>query len=127
MFNIDIKSDNPIYLQIVNQTKKAILKGQLKENDRMPSVREMAKILLVNQSTVTRAYKELEDQGIIRTVGGKGTFISLDERKINWEKENMKERLEKIMRESIFYEFTEEEILKIFRKMKQEVEHGNRD
>lgn len=120
MFKLDLSSDDPIYLQIVDQTKDAIVSGFLKEGDQMPSIREMAKTLLVNQSTVTRAYRELEELGIIKTVAGRGTFIFLDSRKIKWEKEKMNEKLKSVFRECIFYEYTEDEIIKIYRETVEE-------
>lgn len=76
MFNINITSDKPIYEQIIENVKELTLKNILKENDKLPSVRQMATILSVNPNTVSKAYQELERQKIIHTVRGKGTFIS---------------------------------------------------
>lgn len=117
MFKLDLTSSVPIYLQIVDRTKEAILANLLKEGDQMPSIREMAKTLLVNQSTVTRAYRELEDLGIIKTVTGRGTFISLDYKRMEWEKEKLIDKIEAIFKEALFYGFTEEEIKNIFNKV----------
>lgn len=117
LFKLDLTSDDPIYLQIVDRTKEAIVQGLLKEGDQMPSIREMAKTLLVNQSTVTRAYRELEELGIIKTVAGRGTFIFLDSRKMEWERERMEEKLKAVFIESLFYNFSEENIISIFRKV----------
>lgn len=120
LFKLDLTSDDPIYLQIVDRTKEAIVQGLLKEGDQMPSIREMAKTLLVNQSTVTRAYRELEELGIIKTVAGRGTFIFLDSRKMEWERERMEEKLKAVFIESLFYNFSEENIINIFRKVLEE-------
>lgn len=117
MFVIDLRSPDPIFMQIVDQTKRAISKGYLVEGDRMPSIRQMAKDLAVNQSTITRAYRELENEGIITTVAGRGTFISLDQEKINIKKEDMKERLKAILQEAIFYKLTKEEIIKMYEEL----------
>lgn len=119
LFTLDYSNKDPIYQQIVNQTKSAIAKGHLKENDQMPSVRELAKTLLVNQSTITRAYKELENIGVITTVPGKGTFISLNEQLIKWEKTKMKEKLIEIIRECKFLGITKEEIIEIIDKVEK--------
>ena len=55
MFKLDSSSQKPLYKQVVDETKKLITKGMLKENDKMPSIREFAKILNVNISTVQKA------------------------------------------------------------------------
>jgi len=65
----------PIYIQIVNATKQAIVSGTLKQGDRLTSVRERAETLTVNPNTVQRAYQELEREGICETRRGTGTFI----------------------------------------------------
>lgn len=76
MFKIDNSSQKPIYKQIVDETKNLITKGMLKEDDKMPSIREFAKMLGVNISTVQKAYQELEKEKIITTIVGRGTFIT---------------------------------------------------
>lgn len=76
MFSVDIKSNQPIYEQIIQQIKANVVKGYLKENDALPSVRKLSSMLEVNPNTVAKAYTELERQGIIITLRGKGTFIA---------------------------------------------------
>jgi len=66
----------PIYESIVQRLKEQIAKGILREGDKIPSVREMSAALLVNPNTVAKAYQELERQGVIVTVRGKGTFAA---------------------------------------------------
>lgn len=69
-------SDLPIYLQIVNQIKDQILSGQIEENQMLPSMRALAKDLGISFITTKRSYEELEKQGLINTVPGKGCFVS---------------------------------------------------
>lgn len=76
MFNIDLKSSTPIYEQIVNQVKEAILKGYLKKGDPLPSVRKLSVMLDVNPNTIAKAYRELEQNQVIVTLRGRGTFIA---------------------------------------------------
>lgn len=76
MFSVDIKSNQPIYEQIIQQIKANVVKGYLKEKDALPSVRKLSSMLEVNPNTVAKAYTELERQGIIITLRGKGTFIA---------------------------------------------------
>ncbi|MGL6108403.1 GntR family transcriptional regulator [Romboutsia sp.] len=73
---ISNSSDLPIYLQIVNQIKEAILSGRLEEDQMLPSMRALAKDLNISFITTKRAYEELEKQGLINTVPGKGCFVS---------------------------------------------------
>lgn len=85
---LDPKSNTPIWEQIVHSVKELVLKAMLVPNDKLPSVRELASSLVINPNTVSKAYQELERQGIIETLRGKGTFVSQsitptqDERKI---------------------------------------------
>ncbi len=76
MFQIDLKSRKPIYEQVVDGFKLLIVSNILKPDDKVPSVREMAKALTVNPNTVQKAYRELENQGYIYTTMGLGSFIS---------------------------------------------------
>lgn len=122
MFSLDYSSKDPIYQQIVKKTKKAIANGYLKENDQMPSVRELAKTLLVNQSTITRAYRELEKIGIIMTIPGKGTFISINKDKIQWEKEKMEEKFLEVTKECLFLGIEKEELINIIERLESGVE-----
>ena len=65
----------PIYEQILEQIKAQIISGELKENDLLPSVRAMAKELKISALTVKKAYDNLEEEGMTRTVHGKGTYV----------------------------------------------------
>lgn len=76
MFSIQPSSNTPIYQQIVDQVKEGILKGVLSPGDRLPSVRELASMITINPNTIQKAYQELDRQGIIETIRGKGTFIT---------------------------------------------------
>ena len=66
----------PIYEQIIEQVKALILKGELKENDALPSVRALSKELKISALTVKKAYDNLEQEGFTVTVHGKGTYIA---------------------------------------------------
>ena len=74
--SIDYTSDLPMYEQIETCIKTNILSGDLKFNDILPSVRNLAKELNVSTITIKRAYMELEHQGLTYTISGKGTFVN---------------------------------------------------
>lgn len=75
MVSINKTSSKPYYEQLMLSIKEDILNGLLQSGDRLPSVREMARLLLMNPNTVSKAYKLLESQEVIVTVKGKGTYV----------------------------------------------------
>ena len=74
--NFQFNDNEPIYLQIVELIKRAIALGELSQDDKLPSIREMSSLLAVNPNTMQRAYSELERLGITYTKRGMGSFIS---------------------------------------------------
>ena len=76
MLQIDYRSGEALYIQIKSNFKKLILSGSLKENDAIPSVRKLAGEFAINVNTVQRAYRELEQEGYIYSIPGKGNFVS---------------------------------------------------
>lgn len=73
---LNFNSGKPAYLQIVDQVKHATASGVLRAGDGLPPIRPLAEELRVNRNTVAKAYTELEKQGVIETVTGKGAFVS---------------------------------------------------
>ena len=75
MVHLDYRDARPIYTQIVDNFRNQIAAGILQPGDKLPSVRELAQQLSINPNTIQRAYRELESQGIIQTLPGKGCFV----------------------------------------------------
>lgn len=75
LLQIDFKSGTPVYLQLVEQVRHAAASGGLRAGEPLPSIRPLAEELRVNRNTVAKAYAELENQGVIETVPGKGCFL----------------------------------------------------
>ncbi len=92
---ISNSSNSPIYEQISYQIKMNILNGVLKEGDSLPSIRTLAKDLKVSVITTKRAYEDLQKDGFISTVSGKGTFVS------STNKEKLKEQNFKIIEQKL--------------------------
>lgn len=92
---ISNSANEPIYEQIANQLKYSIISGELKEGDALPSIRSLAKELHISVITTKRAYEELENEGFINKVTGKGTFIAPQNQDL------MKERKLKIIEEKL--------------------------
>jgi GntR family transcriptional regulator len=76
LVNLDPNDGRPLYLQIMDEVRRAIVVGTLKAEDPLPSVRELAGELVVNPRTVSQAYQELEREGVIYVRRGQGTFVS---------------------------------------------------
>lgn len=92
---ISNSSQEPIYEQIVRQIKNMIMRGEIAEGEMLPSIRNLAKELQISVITVKRAYQELENDGYIVTVHGKGSFIAVKN------KELLKEMRLKIVEEKL--------------------------
>jgi GntR family transcriptional regulator len=75
MIQLNFKSGKPVYLQVVDQVKAAAASGALRTGEPLPSIRPLAEQLRVNRNTVAKAYTELEGQGVIETVAGRGCFL----------------------------------------------------
>lgn len=122
MIEIDPRSTMPIYEQIMQKLKELCIKGVLKPGDKLPSVREMASMIIANPNTVSKAYKELEREGVIETLRGRGTFVSetvqktLDEGKMKM----IKEALRQIMIDAFYAGISLEQMYQWMEDMKQE-------
>lgn len=110
---ISNSSDKPIYDQIVDQMKSLILKGDLIEGEALPSIRNLAKELQISVITTKRAYEELENEGFIETVRGKGSFVAQENKELFKEKKLklIEEKLEEAVTEANALGLTEEEVI----------------
>ena len=75
LIQLNFKSGKPVYLQVVDQVKAAAASGALRVGEPLPSIRPLAEQLRVNRNTVAKAYTELEGQGVIETIAGRGCFL----------------------------------------------------
>ncbi len=107
---IDYQDARPIYEQIVEQYKKLILMGALTPDEQMPSVRSLAVELSTNPNTVQKAYSELERQGFIYTVKGRGAFVQKNEMLVQSKKEELVDAILALAMEAEELGMTKEEI-----------------
>ncbi len=75
---LNFNSPKPIYMQMVDEVKRALVRGELSPGDKIPSHKERAQMSQVNPNTVQRAYQEMEREGLTETLRGQGTFIRHD-------------------------------------------------
>lgn len=115
-------SDLPIYQQIKDQMIKQIMKGQLSEGEQLPSIRSLAKELKISVITTKRAYEELEKEGYIDTVVGKGSFVSLRNTSLLKEKqlEMIESKLKPIVSDSKKYDINLKQLIEIIEMLYKE-------
>ena len=113
----DFAKDKPIYLQLVERVCGEVLRGEFKPGDKLPSVREYAIESGVNVNTVQRVYKELEMLEMTETRRGQGTFITTNEERIKYLREEMKEQVATQFITAIqSLGFSTEEMLEVLKK-----------
>lgn len=113
---INNQSGIPIYEQIYSQIKENIINNTLKENESLPSIRNLAKDLQISVITTKRAYEELEKEGFIYTIKGKGSFVAKKNIELVKE-ENLKQienNIEEIIKLSKICNLTKEDIIEMF-------------
>lgn len=112
LIRVDIKSRVPIYEQIIVSVKKAILSGLLSGDEMLPSVRSLASELAINPNTIQKAYTELERQGIVYSVPGRGSFVSPNTDEIeDQHRRETKEALSELLKEALRSGISKEEII----------------
>ena len=114
--DINPNSGVPIFVQIKEQIKNAIAGGVLEEGEKLPSVRELSKELTVNPNTVSKAYQELMNEGIIVKERGIGMFVSIQSKTIDDKRneELFKEKLEMLFTEAYHLNIPEGKIKEMF-------------
>ncbi|WP_044747514.1 GntR family transcriptional regulator [Bacillus alveayuensis] len=119
MFDLDFRSRKPIYEQLVEKFKELIIHEVLKKDEQLPSVRSLAQELTVNPNTIQKAYRELERQGYIFSVKGKGNFVNALSDQINHEElEKVKQQLKKKMSEAFYFGMSKEEMVALMEEAK---------
>lgn len=114
---INNSSDAPIYLQIKNQIKVQIISGDLKVGEQLPSIRFLAKELRISMLTAKRAYDELELDGFINSVQGKGNFVAAQNKELIREEylKKIEEKLKEIVELSEIARITNDELVQMLK------------
>ena len=100
MIALDYRDRRPLYEQIIERFQDLMYQEVLKENEKLPSVRSLAMELSINPNTIQRAYTELERQGFIYTVKGRGNFVAYDEKLLSVRKEQLFAKLRELVKEA---------------------------
>ncbi|RAU92838.1 GntR family transcriptional regulator [Paenibacillus sp. YN15] len=118
MFELDLRSRRPIYEQLMDKIKEAVLYGVLKQDEQLPSVRTLSTQLTVNPNTVQKAYRELEREGYIYSLPGKGSFVSPGKAHADLSRlAEVRQELAKLMEEAARLGMTQDEILSLYQKV----------
>lgn len=110
MIQLNYRDPRPIYEQVKDGIRKLAYSGVLGPDEKLPSVRELAMKLAINPNTISRAYKELEQEGFLYTVTGKGTFINQEYDLNDSRKEELWQQFEKAAKGLMDLSVSEEEM-----------------
>lgn len=119
---ISNSSQEPIYEQIVKQIKSLIIRGEMSSGDMLPSIRSLAQELQISVITTKRAYEELEREGFIETVKGKGSYVSSQNKEFLREKRMriIEEKLSEVVEESRTLNLSLSDIIDILKLIYEE-------
>lgn len=120
MINLNYRDSRPIYEQIRDELRKLIVTGALKRDEKLPSVRSLASELAINPNTIQRAYNELESEGYLYSVPGKGSFASASAGADKARKQELTRQVRDLLRELRYLGLTQEELASL---LKEEKEH----
>ena len=123
MISLNYRDASPIYEQIKNGLKRLIVTGAMKEGDKLPSVRALATELAINPNTIQKAYNELENEGYIYSVPGKGSFASGEIKADEHRKEELKQRIRELIAELRFLGTGQGELLALVQEGEEEEAH----
>ena len=126
MFSLRFNKEAPVYEQLVNHIKKMIIKRVLLPDEKMPSVRELARQLTLNPNTIQKAYRELEHQGYIYSLPGKGSYVKEhDDIQSEAYVENLYGQFNQVVLELLHMNESKEDIKKYVDELESRIKEGN--
>lgn len=111
MLNLDYRDARPIYEQVKDGLRRLMVTGVIREGEKLPSVRAMAGNLAINPNTIQRAYAELEAEGFLYSVPGKGSFAALPPEPLEARRQELLQKLHELIAELRCLRFSNEEII----------------
>jgi len=111
-FQIITAGREPIYRQLATQIREGVARGQLREGEKLPSVRELSRMLVVNPNTIARVYTELERDGVLHTRQGMGVFIAPPTNDLTKAARRKKlfDRIDALLTEAVYLGFTPDQV-----------------
>lgn len=119
MLSINYRDSRPIYEQIADSLREQIAKKLLMPDEKLPSVREMAAEMSINPNTIQRAIRQLEQEGYVYTVAGRGTFVAQMDQKESPRRKELLERFDKLVEELLVYQVEEAELVEHIQRIQK--------
>ena len=116
-----------LYEQVEDGIRKLVVNNLIAEDEKLPSVRELASKYALNPNTISRAYRELEEQGYIYTLNGKGTFVAANEKVNDMRKEELLQQFDELVKELSFLMVPTEQLVERVSNVKMVMERGTEE
>jgi len=128
MFDLDWRSRKPIYEQLVEKIKTLIINDVWKKDEQLPSVRALAEQLTINPNTIQKAYRELETQGYIYSIKGKGSYVnSVPDIEKAEKRRKIKSELTRLIAEGLYLGLTFNELYQLLKELDEKINGGEHD
>ena len=127
MIQLNFRDSNPIYEQVEDGIRKLVVNNLIAADEKLPSVRELASKYALNPNTISRAYRELEEQGYIYTLNGKGTFVAANEKVNDMRKEELLQQFDELVKELSFLMVPAEQLVERVSNVKMVMERGTEE
>lgn len=124
MIQLNYRDSKPIYEQIKDGFRKLIISNSLPANEKLPSVRELASGLAINPNTIQRAYRDLESEGYVYSVAGKGTFVAEHQGLYDVRQQELLEEFDEIVEELYFLSVKKEDLVMRINNLAEGGEHA---
>lgn len=127
MIQLNFRDSKPIYEQVEDGIRKLVVNNLIAADEKLPSVRELASKYALNPNTISRAYRELEEQGYIYTLNGKGTFVAANEKVNDMRKEELLQQFDELVKELSFLMVPAEQLVERVGNVKMVMERGTEE
>ena len=121
MIHLDYRDSRPMYEQIKDGFRRLIVQGLMETDDKLPSVRELASSLAINPNTIQRAYRELEREGYVYVISGKGSFVARVPERDSARRKELLEKFGQIIEELFYLGISEEEMGQEIQRVRGEI------
>ena len=127
MIQLNFRDSKPIYEQVEDGIRKLVVNNLIAADEKLPSVRELASKYALNPNTISRAYRELEEQGYIYTLNGKGTFVAANEKVNDMRKEELLQQFDELVKELSFLMVPAEQLVERVSNVRMVMERGTEE
>ena len=127
MIQLNFRDSKPIYEQVEDGIRKLVVNNLIAADEKLPSVRELASKYALNPNTISRAYRELEEQGYIYTLNGKGTFVAANEKVNDMRNEELLQQFDELVKELSFLMVPAEQLVERVSNVKMVMERGTEE